>query len=62
MANIIRAFEFGLHPKSKVIGEPQLGKRGLSPTLSKMVRNNLKTMMNCIATLTAKTQSLTSAI
>ena len=50
MANIIRAFEFGLHPKSKVIGEPQLGKRGLSPTLSKIgSRNNLKTMMNCIA-------------
>ena len=50
MANIIRAFEFGLNPKTGIIGEPQLGKRGLYPTLSKIgSRDNLKTMMNCIA-------------
>ena len=50
MANIIRAFEFGLHPKTKVIGEPQLGKRGLSPPLSKIgSRDNLMTMMDCLA-------------
>jgi len=50
MANIIRAFELGLYPKTKIIGEPQLGKRGLYPTLSKVgSRSSLKTMMNCIA-------------
>ena len=50
MADIIKAFEFGLYPKTKVIGEPQLGRRGLAPTLGKFgVRNSLKNMMNCIA-------------
>ena len=50
LANIIRAFEFGLRPKTKVIGEPHLVKRGLSPTLSKSgSRDNLMTMMDCLA-------------
>lgn len=34
MTNIIDAFELGLYPKVTVLGEPQLGKRGLYPTIS----------------------------
>ncbi|MEP1611074.1 MAG: DUF4910 domain-containing protein [Roseobacter sp.] len=34
MSTIIRAFEFGLYPKLAIKGEPQLGKRGLYPTIS----------------------------
>jgi aminopeptidase-like protein len=34
MSTIIRAFEGGLYPKAAVLGEPQLGKRGLYPTTS----------------------------
>ena len=33
--NIIDAFELGLTPKTKIFCEPNLGKRGLYPTLSK---------------------------
>ena len=32
--NIIDAFELGLYPKTKIICEPNLGKRNLYPTLS----------------------------
>jgi aminopeptidase-like protein len=35
MKNIIEAFEMGEYPKVRVLGEPQLGKRGLYPTLSR---------------------------
>lgn len=34
MAEIIEAFENGLYPRCKVLGEPQLGKRELYPTIS----------------------------
>lgn len=34
MKNIIDAFENGLYPKSKILGEPNLGKRNLYPTVS----------------------------
>ncbi len=34
MKSIVDAFEFGLYPKVKTIGEPQLGKRGLYPQIS----------------------------
>jgi len=34
LTTIIRAFEGGLYPKVRVLGEPQLGKRGLYPTTS----------------------------
>jgi len=36
MTNIIAAFELGLYPKVRVLGEPQLGKRGLYPVTSKL--------------------------
>ena len=35
MRSIIDAFELGAYPKYRVLGEPQLGKRGLYPTLSR---------------------------
>ena len=34
LKNIVDAFELGLFPKTKFLGEPQLGKRNLYPTLS----------------------------
>jgi len=34
MAEIIEAFESGLYPQCTVLGEPQLGTRGLYPTIS----------------------------
>ena len=34
MSEIVRAFEVGLYPVAAIKGEPQLGKRGLYPTLS----------------------------
>jgi len=34
MRNIINAFEIGLYPQINVLGEPQLGKRGLYPNTS----------------------------
>jgi len=36
MTGIINAFELGLYPRVKVLGEPQLGKRGLYPLTSKL--------------------------
>lgn len=35
MTSIIEAIEMGLYPKVRVLGEPQLGSRGLYPTMSK---------------------------
>lgn len=35
MTSVIRSFEMGQFPRSTVLGEPQLGKRGLYPTISR---------------------------
>lgn len=49
MSEIIMAFEMGLYPKSNVLGEPQLAKRGLYPSLSqKGGRSSINTRMNFI--------------
>ncbi len=34
MRSVIDAFEIGLYPQNLIKGEPQLGKRGLYPTIS----------------------------
>ena len=48
--SIIDTFEFGLYPKFTVKGEPQLGKRGLYPTLSqKGTYTDIKTRMDFLA-------------
>ncbi len=49
--NIIDAFEIGLYPRIKVLGEPQLSKRNLYPTISNYHNqtNPAKTRMNIIA-------------
>lgn len=50
MKAIIDAFEMGIYPKAVVMGEPQLGKRGLYPTLSqKGQANSIRTRMNFLA-------------
>ena len=51
MINIIDAFELGLYPKIKVICEPQLGKRGLYPTTSKLYKGKhpARTRMDIIS-------------
>jgi aminopeptidase-like protein len=50
MTNLIDAFECGLHPRTTVLGEPQLGKRGLYPTLSqKGSYADIRTRMDVIA-------------
>ena len=48
---IIDAFELGLYPKTKIICEPNLGKRNLYPTLSRkgIYGNEIKTRMNLLA-------------
>ena len=44
------AIEKNIFPKSTVLGEPQLGKRGLYPTLSsKNMSQSVNTMMNLIS-------------
>lgn len=40
LKNIVTAFELGLFPKTKVLCEPNLGKRGLYPLLSKKNNHN----------------------
>ncbi len=50
MAEIIDCFEIGLFPVCTVIGEPQLGRRGLYPTISqKGDYQNVYTRMNFLA-------------
>jgi len=50
MTAIIRAFEIGLYPKVRVLGEPQLGKRDLYPTTSqKGSHSDIRTRMNVLA-------------
>ena len=53
MKKIIDAFEVGLYPQVKVLGEPQLGKRNLYPTSSFKFGNKdplpIETRMNVIA-------------
>ena len=50
MKSIIDAFEFGLYPKVKTKGEPQLGKRGLYPQISEVSdKHPAKQRMNIIS-------------
>jgi aminopeptidase-like protein len=50
MSAIIQAFEMGLYPKVAVLGEPQLGKRGLYPTTSqKGMHTDIRTRMDVLA-------------
>lgn len=50
MKNIITAFEMGIYPETQVRGEPQLGKRGLYPTLSqKNQYADIRTRMDFLA-------------
>ena len=50
--DIISAFELGLYPKSKIICEPQLSKRGLYPNTSlknksKIIKNRMNFLAYC---------------
>jgi aminopeptidase-like protein len=50
MKAIIDAFEMGIYPRALVLGEPQLGKRGLYPTLSqKGQMASIRSRMNFLA-------------
>jgi aminopeptidase-like protein len=50
MKTIIDTFEFGLYPKVRIRGEPQLGKRGLYPEISrKGIYSEIKIRMNFLA-------------
>ena len=51
MMNIINSLEIGLFPKIKVLGEPQLGKRDLYPSISKLYegKHPAEVRMNVIA-------------
>ena len=51
MKNIIDAFELGLYPETKIFCEPNLGKRGLYPLISKKNNRNdeINLRMNLIA-------------
>ena len=56
MRSIIDAFELGLYPENTVLGEPQLGKRGLYPTLSKKDQYaGIRTRMDFLAYADGKT-------
>ena len=53
---IIDALELGLYPKTLILGEPNLGKRGLYPTLSqKGIYKQSRLMLNLIAYSDGKT-------
>lgn len=50
LTTIIRSFELGLYPRTTVLGEPQLGKRGLYPTTSqKGSYANVRARMDALA-------------
>ncbi len=51
LKNIVIAFESGLYPKTKILCEPNMGKRGLYPLLSKKNNQNddLKLRMDIIS-------------
>lgn len=50
LIEIVDAFETGLYPKTGLVGEPQLGKRGLYPTISqKNQYEGVKARMNFLA-------------
>ena len=54
--SIIDAFENGIYPQTKILGEPQLGKRKLYPTLSqKGTQSHFDCRMNLIAYADGKT-------
>ena len=56
MKKIIDAMELGLYPKTNVIGEPNLSKRDLYPTISQKGNySNVKLRMNLIAHSDGKT-------
>lgn len=40
MSKVIRAFELGIYPATRILGEPQLGKRNLYPTISQKGDNS----------------------
>ena len=51
MKNIIKSFEVGIYPELKILCEPNLGKRGLYPTLSKKTheRHSGKLMIDILS-------------
>ncbi len=56
MTSIIDAFEYGLYPIAKCLGEPQLGKRDLYPTVSqKGNHDSVKTRMDYLAYANGRT-------
>lgn len=62
MRTLIDAFETGVHPRTTVLGEPQLGKRGLYPTISqKGSYNAVALRMNVLAYCDGATDIFTIA-
>lgn len=57
MRTIIDSFEMGMYPKLNILCEPQLGKRGLYPTTSKLYKGKhpAETRMNVLAYCDGKT-------
>lgn len=56
MASVVDAMEQGLYPRTTVLGEPQLGKRGLYPTLSRKGQyGSIRTRMDFLAYADGKT-------